>query len=93
MTQALDQSIVELLHASRDDEAVLAIGMVVADRIFGFHAQQAVEKLLKAMIGAHGERFEHTHDLGTLLRHAEGLGEHYEIEEELLKSLTAYAGI
>ena len=91
MTQALDQSIAELLHASRDDEAILELE--VADRIFGFHAQQAVEKLLKAVIGAHGERFEHTHDLGTLVRHAEGLGKRYEIKEPLLKFLTAYAGV
>jgi HEPN domain-containing protein len=48
MTQALDQSIIELLHASRDDEETIRFD--VNDRSFGFHAQQAVEKLLK---GAH----------------------------------------
>ncbi len=93
MTQALDQSIAELLHASRDDETILGLGAAVVDRIFGFHAQQAVEKLLKALIGAHGQRFEHTHDLGLLMRHAEALGEYFEIKDALLKSLSAYAGI
>lgn len=53
MTQALDQSILELLHASRDDEETL--GLPVNDRTFGFHAQQAVEKLFKALIGRMGK--------------------------------------
>ena len=37
-----------------------------ADEIFGFHAQQAVEKAAKAMIAAHGLTFDRTHDLETL---------------------------
>jgi predicted nucleotidyltransferase len=71
MTHALDQSILELLHASQDDEQIM--GLPVNDRSFGFHAQQSVEKLLKALIGGHVEKYEYTHDPGELLRHAEAL--------------------
>ena len=91
MTQALDQSIVELLHASRDDEATLPLP--VSDRVFGFHAQQAVEKLLEALIGAHGERFQLTHDLGVLLRHAVALGETLPVDHAELEALTGYASV
>jgi HEPN domain-containing protein len=39
----------------------------IPDEIIGFHAQQAVEKWLKALVAGRGERFEHTHDLRRLL--------------------------
>lgn len=38
-----------------------------ADEIFGFHAQQAVEKSLKAWISAIGGTFGFTHDVRMLL--------------------------
>lgn len=37
------------------------------DEIIGFHAQQAVEKLLKAVLAAHGVKFRRTHDLVELI--------------------------
>jgi HEPN domain-containing protein len=37
------------------------------DEVVGFHAQQAVEKWLKAVVASRGENFEHTHDLRRLL--------------------------
>jgi HEPN domain-containing protein len=40
----------------------------ITDEIIGFHAQQAIEKWLKAIIAARGEAFEHTHDLRRLVR-------------------------
>lgn len=39
----------------------------VADQIVGFHAQQAIEKWLKAVIASRGEEFEYTHDLRHLI--------------------------
>lgn len=39
----------------------------ITDEIIGFHAQQAIEKWLKAIIAARGESFEHTHDLRRLV--------------------------
>jgi HEPN domain-containing protein len=45
------------------------------DEVFGFLAQQAVEKLLKALIAAHGVKFEFTHDIGSLVVQVAALGE------------------
>jgi hypothetical protein len=39
----------------------------ISDEIVGFHAQQAVEKWLKAVLGSRGVEFEYTHDLRRLL--------------------------
>jgi hypothetical protein len=44
----MDAQIEELSLVSLDDESVLSFP--VPDRIYGFHAQQAVEKLLKMLI-------------------------------------------
>ncbi len=91
MIQPLDQSIIELLNASRDDEATL--DLPVASRIFGFHAQQAVEKLLKALIGAHAEKYKYTHDLAELGRHCSTLGEQTPVAAPVLAELTDFAGL
>lgn len=45
-----------------------------ADEIFGFHAQQVVEKSLKAWITLAGGTFGFTHDLELLLAHLKQLG-------------------
>lgn len=39
----------------------------VSDEIFGFHCQQAAEKLLKALLSVKGIRFRKTHDLRELI--------------------------
>lgn len=60
-----------LLEAARRDLRALE-GMrdsaVFADEIFGFHAQQAAEKLLKAWLAIEGVLYPRTHDLDHLLR-------------------------
>lgn len=38
----------------------------VADAVVGFHAQQAVEKSLKAVLAAHGVEYRFSHDLSYL---------------------------
>lgn len=45
-----------------------------ADEIFGFHAQQAVEKSLKAWITLAGGTYGFTHDIELLLMHLKQLG-------------------
>ena len=58
-----------LMDASkRDLEALRGMGdaSVFADEIFGFHVQQAAEKLLKAWIALLGETYPLTHDLELL---------------------------
>jgi len=46
----------------------------LADEIFGFHAQQAAEKALKAWISRLGGEYPPTHDLGKLIPILERLG-------------------
>lgn len=45
-----------------------------ADEIFGFHAQQAVEKTLKAWLASRGVEYPLTHDLSRLLSLLEDQG-------------------
>ena len=55
--------------AERDLSALRGMGDddIFADEIFGFHVQQAVEKLFKAWLALLGEDYPLTHDLGELL--------------------------
>jgi len=60
----------ELLALADDDlVAVRALSEAsqVSNAILGFHAQQAVEKALKAVLALHGVEFPFTHDLEGLL--------------------------
>jgi hypothetical protein len=47
----------------------------VKDAVFEFHTQQAIEKLLKVPIAAHGSEFPFTHDIQVLTDQLEHLGE------------------
>lgn len=66
-----------LVGLARDDEfaarSLLSVAGV-ADSIVGFHAQQAVEKALKAALAAQGVVFPYTHDLDGLLELCENSG-------------------
>ena len=61
----LKQARVLLMSAKRDISALhgMADASVFADEIFGFHAQQAAEKLLKAWLALLGETYPTIHDL------------------------------
>ena len=60
-----------VLARKAEDDAramqLLASDPEVSDEIVGFHAQQAVEKWLKAVLGHRGIEFEYTHDLHRLV--------------------------
>ena len=58
-------------RADADLAAVRALETVdaVPDEIVGFHAQQAAEKLLKAVLAARGIDFPRTHSIRFLLDH------------------------
>lgn len=59
-----------LLDAARQDQRacmLLSTGAGIGDAVVGFHAQQAVEKSLKAVLSAHAVEIRRTHDLLTLL--------------------------
>lgn len=61
----LKQARALLEAAERDHSALRGMGdtTVFADEIFGFHAEQAVEKLLKALLALLGQTYPATHDL------------------------------
>lgn len=63
------QARVLLTAAERDISALhgMADADVFADEIFGFHVQQAAEKILKAWLALLGEVYPTTHDLTRLL--------------------------
>jgi len=73
-----------LLRLACDDEfaakSLLPVAGV-ADSILGFHAQQAVEKALKAALAARSVPFPYTHDLDGLLELCESSG--LQIPDEL----------
>lgn len=63
-----------LLKKSADDEKTLSVAQV-SDLIAAFHAQQAVEKLLKALLAELGIDYPKTHDLNRLRDQLESVGE------------------
>ena len=65
-----------LTIAQKDLKALKGMGNIetFADEIVGFHAQQAVEKSLKAWIDALDHEYPFTHDISTLLTILENHG-------------------
>lgn len=85
----------ELLERASDDaaavEAVLSV-TGVTDAIVGFHAQQAVEKSIKAVLAANDQTFAFTHDLEGLMERCAQVG--IDLPDQLQRgagSLTPYA--
>lgn len=59
-----------LLRRAKSDLAacrLLADNAAMSDDVVGFHAQQAVEKAVKAVLVLHGIEFPRTHDLDFLI--------------------------
>lgn len=73
MSVAKNPYIATLLQASARDERSLQFDL--DSEVFGYLAQQAVEKLLKALITAHGISYPFTHDIGSLVAQVIVLGE------------------
>lgn len=73
----IDQAASLLRMAHRDVNALIGMGEnpLFADEIFGFHAQQAIEKALKAWLSARGVEFPLTHELTRLLNLLDKQGE------------------
>jgi len=66
-----------LLGKAAEDEALLdevVTSERVSDGVFGFHCQQAAEKLLKALLSNFGVAFPRTHNLRVLMDLAEDAG-------------------
>jgi len=61
------------------------------DAVFGFHSQQAVEKLLKAILIFNEVEYKRTHDLQTLFKQIEDLNVTLPPEIKNLDELTSFA--
>ena len=75
----LEPSQLAAILARKAAEDAVALGEFggnpnIADSILGFHAQQAIEKWLKAVLAEKGVDFEYTHDLRRLIELVEELG-------------------
>jgi hypothetical protein len=91
MTAGIDRQARLLLKKAAEDEAV-AILPGVPNAPFGFHVQQAVEKLLKALLSQLSVEYKFTHDLGYLVNELEAVGEvlpHLVVEFSKLETFAA----
>lgn len=66
----IERSVFDILLGSAGQDLAVCRALVdnatVSDAMFGFHAQQAVEKAIKAVLSANKIEFRRTHDLVTL---------------------------
>ncbi len=84
----------QLLRRASEDEAaakaMLPVGSVT-DVIVGFHAQQGVEKSLKAVLAARGVEFPFIHDIAGLTKLCREAGARLPGELDGADQLTPYA--
>ncbi len=93
MKLELSEALRALRMADKDIAALDYIfeAAVVADSIVGFHAQQAVEKSLKAVLHACSAGFGRTHDLTQLCELVSAVGLKLPLPMETIAQLTPYA--
>jgi HEPN domain-containing protein len=85
----------DLLRAAREDLAVAEAAQQVegiSARPIGFHAQQAVEKALKAVLASRAVEFPFIHDLGRLFQLCDEHGVGAPSDLLPARRLTPYAG-
>ena len=87
----LEQARLFLKKASQDAEILDLMGEGRgSDEVYGFHAQQAVEKLLKAVLSCHSVRVRKTHDLDELFRLVSSEGLAVPVGPETFSALTDF---
>jgi len=93
MTIANEEAAMLLRLADQDRMAFLTLcaNPEIEMRVVGFHAQQAVEKFLKAVLVARGKVFAPTHDLVRLALALETSGAVLPVAIDPLKRLNPYA--
>lgn len=87
---AIDKHAQVLLIKAAEDEAVLSLSGV-PDGPFGFHVQQAIEKLLKALLSQLCIEYRLTHDLNYLESQVESAGEALPKPLEALSKIGTFA--
>jgi HEPN domain-containing protein len=71
------QSLLAMAQKDLDALQGMTDAQTFADEIFGFHVQQAVEKLLKAWLNALDSEYPFSHDISVLLMLLEELSSVY----------------
>jgi HEPN domain-containing protein len=91
--EGTNQAAVLARKAEADATAVreLAGNLEITDEIVGFHAQQAIEKWLKAAMASRGMDEARIHDIGRLLQLLKNDGAKLPDNAEQLDDLTIYA--
>jgi len=74
MSASIDPWAEKLILKAAEDETAIQIGEM-PDGPFGFHAQQAVEKLFKALLSQLSIPFDYTHDISKLAQQLLDAGE------------------
>ncbi len=83
-----------MLRKARQDLALVETvteSTAIADEIYGFHAQQAIEKALKAVLTRFGKTYAFTHDLSILYEEVEDLGIELPATLEQVEGMTTFA--
>ena len=93
MATSGDLARVLLTRAAEDEAAARALLPItdVTDSMVAFHAQQTVEKSLKAVLASRGVEFPFTHDLGALEELCTSAGIAIPAQLAQLDRLTPYA--
>lgn len=89
-----DDLALKLLRSAQDDQAATVALLdvsSVSDALAGFHAQQAVEKALKAVLALNGVAFPFSHDLRLLVGLCEAAKIQLPAELDDVDRLTPYA--
>jgi HEPN domain-containing protein len=81
-----------LLKKSAEDEQALHVEGLPRT-LFGFHAQQAVEKLFKGLLAEHRVSYPWTHNLKDLIQLLVKAGERIPATPLAITELTAFAGV
>jgi len=95
-SQELEPNELAALLARKANEDAVALrefeaNKEIADSILGFHAQQAIEKWLKAILAGNAIDFEYTHDLRHLIDLVEKAAVEFPFRIPTVVLLTEYA--
>jgi hypothetical protein len=90
MSNELDPWAETLLLKAAEDEAAIQIDEL-PDGPFGFHAQQAVEKLIKALLSQLGIAYDYTHNIEKLAQQLDDAGERLPAVPVAMNELNKFA--
>jgi HEPN domain-containing protein len=90
-----EQALLLLAKAAQDESLLDAVMDVdtVADEVFGFHCQQAAEKMIKALLSDAGMPFQKTHNIAALMETLAGAGMPLPDSFEELETFTPFGAL